>query len=261
MSGCCNQPGLYSSTNAPVANPGVEGPQGPAGPQGPEGDSFYPGITGYTGGGNSDLDGQQLLGVEDGALYIFEPASAPNTLEMYVVETSTDATSSPDVIRAFDYADSGKVFRRKLTVLNPDLGNWTLGDGIFTHQTSGAAIALPGSVDGANGVLKRQPLLEQNFPTEGATLLVGTDHLDSVNYIQPAAPLTAITFALPQASDSRAGQVVRAVSTENIGTVTVAVVGGGTVLGTTSIAFDAGYVYSFVCLSTAGTGVWAVSKF
>jgi len=106
------------------------------------------------------------------------------------------------------------------------------------------------------GILATEVTVIASIPTTGFTQAVSTGKLDYTYYFTPAGTLATGTFTLPTAANSRAGQIVRAHSTEEVTSVTVSVSGGGTIGGAAVTQFVADTTYAWQCVSVSGTGTW-----
>lgn len=94
-------------------------------------------------------------------------------------------------------------------------------------------------------------------PLNGFTI-TASRYRDELHYLTPAGVLATGSFNLPSAANSRPGQIVRLVTSQNITSCTVAVSGGGTILGTaiTAATVTANTPYTWQCLSSLGSGIW-----
>jgi hypothetical protein len=80
--------------------------------------------------------------------------------------------------------------------------------------------------------------------------------VDETHYITPAGALSALTWNLPTSANSRAGQIKMFFSTQNITSLTVVVLGGGSKAGLGLASAVANESYAYQCISTSGAGTW-----
>lgn len=92
-----------------------------------------PDITGLTGGTATDLDGIPTAGLAEGTIVIVNVASEAR---LYRLEVSGDAESSPAVIRADDYATTGKLWRTAITADPEETGYTPTGDNLGNHTAT-----------------------------------------------------------------------------------------------------------------------------
>ena len=105
--------------------------------------------------------------------------------------------------------------------------------------------------------VQEQAIVVETAPVSAANVLA-TPFKDQTQVMSPAAGQTFIVLALPAVANSRIGQIVRYVSiTEDIGNVTAAVSGSGTVTPSYSNQTLSGLTtLTFQCISLAGNGTW-----
>ena len=255
-----------------------------------------PAITGLTGGGVTKLDGLAVTTTHD--LGRFEIVDVSGRAYLMELIAGTDVESSPTTIRPDNYGATnpdGSInnltwkLRYAATKSDAILDASTGGNGspdetkavLFgsnggltaTYQfglvdsLTGEAFVLEASAHmigtrtvnppDNNGTLALFPVIVAATPTTGFTINVDR-YSDQTHYLTPAGVLAAGTFALPTATTSRVGQVVRLWTTQNITSGTVNVSGGGTILGAaiSSATITANTPYAWQCVSTAGTGTW-----
>jgi len=106
------------------------------------------------------------------------------------------------------------------------------------------------------GFLERlSPAVTQTTPLTGGSVS-GLAEKDETHYVTPAGTLAALTWNLPAVADSRVGQIKMFISTQNITSLTVTVLGGGTKVGNALSAAASNDAYSFQCVSISGAGIW-----
>ena len=103
--------------------------------------------------------------------------------------------------------------------------------------------------------IRRKSVPVLTTPLTGATITSGRKN-DELHVVTPAGTIAALTFNLPLATDSEIGDVKRFTSSQIISSLTVAVLGSGTVAGTAVTAATAGGIYAWECTSVTGAGTW-----
>lgn len=122
-----------------------------------------------------------------------------------------------------------------------------------------SVIKSPG-INGEN--INSTEFLEQLSPAvSAATPLTGGSvsgiaEKDETHYVTPAGTIATLTWNLPTVANSRVGQVKMFLSTQNITTLTVTVLGGGTKVGSTLSAAYSNEAYAYQCISISGAGTW-----
>lgn len=112
------------------------------------------------------------------------------------------------------------------------------------------------AIDAAVAGLQTPPIVTGTSPTTGQTVSANTDKKEETLYITPAGTLLALTFSLPSAANSRAGQIIRGFISQIVTGLTVAVAGSGAVVGALPVTSAVNSSFAYQCVSTAGSGTW-----
>ena len=123
------------------------------------------------------------------------------------------------------------------------IGNSTPNAGNFTVLTASYVVS---------------DIVTQVSPLTGATVSAGVTKANETLFINPAGTLTALTVTLPTAANSRVGQIVRVFISQIVVSLTISVSGGGVVIGSALDASIANASGAFLCVSTSGSGTWAM---
>lgn len=252
-------------------------------------------LTGFTGGGAANLDGLVVTTTSDiGRFEILENSGLAYGMELVA---GTNAESAPDVVRPDNYGATNPdgttnnlvwKFRPAATLSVAILDASTGGNDTADEEkvpkynalggltvSLGLGISKSGQVYSGNflvanitasrdlefpnaaGTIGLETVIVAATPLTGFTI-TATTYVNQTHYLTPAGVLATGAFTLPTAANSRAGQIVRFVSTQVVTNMTVTVSGGGSILGTaiTAAAITADTPYSYQCVSTAGAGVW-----
>jgi hypothetical protein len=157
--------------------------------------------------------------------------------------TVVDSATPADYVRVSSLAGVVKVVSK--------IGAF-LGSLIFPTVAAAINWTLPAN---RSGTISLDALSVPVTPVTGFTV-TATAFSDQVHYLTPAGTLANGAFALPTAANSRAGQIVRVHSTEEVTTAVVTVTGGGTINGAAVSSFVADTSYAWQCVSVAGAGTW-----
>lgn len=249
---------------------------------------YDPDITGLTGGTATDLDSIATVGLDVGRLQAV--VTTAEGLLIYELQASTVSEVSPIRIRPDDYAASTNekvwVLRTPPVYLfetagdlsiqfsgtqlvltdpagpNPSCSMRTSGSLVFDDGGFSMSVDFPTpsadrtwDLPDRDGIFSFDPTLVPATPTTGFTITVTTE-ADQTHYLTPAGTLATGTFQLPTAANSRAGQIVRLHSTEEVTASTVEVAGSGTLSGASISTIAADTTYAFQCVSTSGNGTW-----
>lgn len=141
-----------------------------------------------------------------------------------------------------------------------DLSDAVTGETFSIVASSDIYVTRTVSPPDADGRLALFPVIVApgaGLPPTGFTIPAAR-YTDQTHYLTPTGVLASGTFTLPTAANSRAGQMVRLWTTQNITSGTVNVSGGGTILGAaiSSATITANTPYAWQCVSTAGAGTW-----
>jgi TRAP-type C4-dicarboxylate transport system substrate-binding protein len=124
----------------------------------------------------------------------------------------------------------------------------TLATNVGTNTTQGATLftALVARATAANAVAIKTlgDTVQAVTPLTGATVTAAITGVNETAYITPAGTIAALTYVFPSDSNSRIGQVLRAVSTQTVTALTVSSA-GLTLLGTAVTALVANTPVSF----------------
>ena len=161
----------------------------------------------------------------------------------------TDASAGPASDVVVLYGPSGQVSVTDKVEFIHSLGTSTL---TAVADSSSWTWSTPN----AGGTLALFPVIVAATPATGFTITAAR-FTDQTHYLTPAGTLAAGAFNLPTAANSRAGQIVRIFSTEEVTAATIAVSGGGTISGTSAVTqLVADESYAFQCVSISGSGAW-----
>jgi hypothetical protein len=94
------------------------------------------------------------------------------------------------------------------------------------------------------------------YSVPGDSIVTGTPFVDETLFITLTSGTNILTLRLPDTTNSRVGQIKTFITSNLLLTMSVSVVGGGSILGnalTTAFQYEA---YSYQCISTELSGSW-----
>lgn len=153
--------------------------------------------------------------------------------------------------------------------------DWTGAEVPFSATVSGDVVAT-GNTGFTSTINADSLTANRNLAAPNAAGTISLDQLVTVNasamvftaaaYVNQtfaytgAGTLATGSLALPNAANSRVGQVVKLFSHGIVTAFTGSVTGGGTIVGAALTALAADITYEWTCISTASTGTWARTK-